>query len=107
VRFQLTSDGLQAYIPAADQNQLDGSDYVLVKTYATNPQEHERRYPPAVCTGPTKVVARGSPDGKRICTSHVERQNLIMRMQIRRLTRLNERAQPHVGGQARLALRIV
>jgi hypothetical protein len=48
----------------------------------------KHRSSPADCTGAVKVVISGGPDEAKICTSHAERQNLTMRMQIRPLTRL-------------------
>jgi len=88
VRFQLTSDGLQAYIAAVDLYLWDRCDFAqLVKSYA-QPMDEEHRYSPPVCTGATKVVISGNPDEAKICTSHVERLNLSLRTQIRRMTRL-------------------
>ena len=86
--FQLTTDGFGPYIPAIDATLEDRVDYgMLVKQYNED-QSKEKRYSPAHCVGCKRRSVIGNPDQKKISTSHGERQNLTMRMQIRRLTRL-------------------
>jgi IS1 family transposase len=87
-RVQLTTDGLKMYLNAVADGFGEDIDYaMLVKVYGNDPED-EKRYSPAVCTGCKKQNKIGNPDAKHISTSYVERQNLTMRMGMRRFTRL-------------------
>jgi len=88
-RFQMSTDGFEGYPTALDEHLGGQIDYAqLIKTFSGTGLDSERRYSPPQIIATEKRAIYGNPDESKVCTSHIERLNLHVRMMTRRFTRL-------------------
>jgi hypothetical protein len=88
-RVQLTTDGNRVYLDAVENYFGSKIDYaMLIKVYGKPDEKPDTRYSPAKCLGAKKHAVMGNPDPDFVSTSYAERQNLNIRMNNRRFTRL-------------------